>query len=97
MVDGQLSTELDGGTIGLTTPTGWFWILFVFGALLGAGGLVVMYPIISAVGVLMMGFSAPTKLQKRLRELRSQLRPAEVAWQSEAGGTEKQSFWTRAH
>ncbi|MDP6900150.1 MAG: hypothetical protein QGF94_04885 [Candidatus Thalassarchaeaceae archaeon] len=96
MVDGQLSTELDGGTIGLTTPIGWFWIIFVFGALLGIGGLVVMFPIISAVGVLMMGFSAPTKLQKRLRELRSQLRPAEVAWQSEAGGTEKQSFWNSA-
>ena len=43
-----------------------------------------------------MGFSSPTKLQKTLRDLRSQINPAQVNWQKEQGGTELQSFWNSA-
>ncbi|MEE3082795.1 MAG: hypothetical protein VX320_01730, partial [Candidatus Thermoplasmatota archaeon] len=101
--EANLSNDLDGGTFGFTLPMGWAWIVFILGAILFVAGFALafsdsgeMLPGLSAVGALMMGFSAPTKLQRRLHELRSQLRPAEVEWQAEAGGTELQSFWNSA-
>ncbi len=102
-VEADLSGDLDGGTFGFTLPMGWAWIVFILGAILFVAGFALafsssgeMLPGLSAVGALLMGFSAPTKLQRRLQELRSQLRPAEVQWQAEAGGTELQSFWNSA-
>ena len=97
MAEGDLSSDLDGGTFGFTQPMGWVqWLVFVIGALMFIGGFVILLPGISALGALLMGFSCPSKLQRRLHELRSQLRPAEVAWQTAAGGTELESFWNSA-
>ncbi len=104
MVEANISSELDGGTFGLTPPSGWLqWLCFVIGALISLGGIATFaipdsapLPGLVSVGALIMGFSAPTKLQKTLRKLRAQLRPAEVNWQKEQGGTELQSFWNSA-
>ena len=104
MVEVNISGELDGGTFGLTSPSGWLqWLCFVIGALISLAGIATLgtpdsdpLPGLVSVGVLIMGFSAPTKLQKTLRKLRTQLRPAEVNWQKEQGGTELQSFWNSA-
>tara|TARA_B100000945_G_scaffold133029_1_gene106160 strand:+ start:5169 stop:6482 length:1314 start_codon:yes stop_codon:yes gene_type:complete len=104
MVDTNLGSELDGGTFGLTFPSGWVqWLGFVIGVLVLIAGIVTFFladtdpiPVLISVGALIIGFSAPTKLQKTLRELRSQLNPAQVNWQKEQGGTELQSFWNSA-
>ncbi len=95
---------LDSGGLGLTLPIGWKqWIFFVFGLILFVGGLVTIFidtsnqtnafPIISALGALIMGFVPPTKLQQKLQDLRLLLRPTEVQWKKEEGGTELHSFW----
>jgi len=104
MVELNISSELDGGTFGLTSPSGWIqWLCFIIGALISIGGLATFFitnmdpiPVLISLGALIMGFSSPTKLQKTLRELRSQLNPAQVNWQKEQGGTELQSFWNSA-
>ena len=97
MAEGDLSAELDGGTFGFTLPLGWVqWLIFIIGALMFIGGFVIFLPGISALGALLMGFSVPTKLQRVLHTLRSQLRPADVAWKADAGGTELESFWNSA-
>ena len=96
MAEGDHSGILDGGTFGFTLPRGWGWLPFVLGALMIIGGLVLLVPVVSALGALVMGFSAPSKLQGKLEELRARLRPADVAWRREEGGTELQSFWNHA-
>lgn len=103
MTGTNTNIELDGGMLGLTTPSGWLqWLFFVIGAGISIFGVYTLLiltdggtplPILISVGVLIMGFSAPSKLQKKLRELRALLRPSEVNWQKEQGGTELQSFW----
>ncbi|MED5271500.1 MAG: hypothetical protein VX613_01275 [Candidatus Thermoplasmatota archaeon] len=104
MLETNLSSELDGGGYGGTLPSGWAqWLLFIVGAGILIFGIIMTFfgeneplPILISIGVLIMGLSAPSKLQKKLRELRSQLRPSEVNWQKEQGGTELQSFWNSA-
>ena len=104
MLDTNLGSELDGGTFGLTFPSGWAqWLGFVIGFLISLAGIATFFlaetdtlPALISVGALIMGFSTPTKLQKTLRGLRSQLNPAQVNWQKEQGGTELQSFWNSA-
>lgn len=105
MEGSEITSELDGGMYGGTLPSGWmYWLLFVIGAALAIFGVYTLLvtnggtplPILISIGVLIMGFSAPSKLQKKLRELRAQLRPSEVNWQREQGGTELQSFWNSA-
>jgi len=76
---------------------GWVqWLMFIIGALMFIGGFVIFLPGLSALGALLVGFSVPTKLQRVLHTLRSQLRPADVAWKADAGGTELESFWNSA-
>ena len=69
--------DLDSGGLGLTLPIGWKqWIFFVLGLILFVGGLVTIFidtsnqtnafPIISALGALIMGFVPSTKLQQKL-------------------------------
>ena len=105
MDDANISNELDGGMFGLTTPTGWGgWIIFVLGFILSVIGILTLLgflqdpplPILTAVGVLLIAFSSPTKLQKTLRELRAKTLPSDVNWQQQKGGTELTSFWNSA-
>ena len=103
MTEINLGSELDGGTFGLTLPSGWQWLGFIIGVLISVAGIVTFFlvdtdpiPALISIGVLIMGFSSPTKLQKTLRDLRSQMNPAQVNWQKEQGGTELQSFWNSA-
>ncbi|MCS5534159.1 MAG: hypothetical protein NZ736_07880 [Candidatus Poseidoniaceae archaeon] len=87
-------TELDGGLFGFTLPMGFIgWIVFVVGIIIFAVGIVIKIPMISAIGILLVGFSTPSELQVKLHKLRKEMRPGEVAWQSEMGGTELISFW----
>ena len=89
-------TELDGGMFGFTLPMGITgWIMFLLGFAIFAVGIVLMIPAISAVGILLVGFSTPSELQVKLHKLRKEMRPGEVAWQSDMGGTELVSFWNR--
>ena len=103
MTEINLGSELDGGSFGLTLPSGWQWLGFIIGLLISVAGIVTFFlvdtdpiPVLISIGVLIMGFSSPTKLQKTLRDLRSQMNPAQVNWQKEQGGTELQSFWNSA-
>jgi hypothetical protein len=89
-------TGLDGGMFGFTLPMGLSgWIMFILGIAILAVGIVLNIPTISAIGVLLMGFSAPSQLQVKLHNIRKKMRPSEVAWQKEMGGTELISFWNR--
>ncbi|RAH14017.1 MAG: hypothetical protein CMB56_006195 [Methanobacteriota archaeon] len=106
MEDINISSDLDGGMFGLTTPVGWGgWIMFVLGFILSVIGILTLLgflhddpplPILTAVGVLLIAFSSPTKLQKTLRELRAKTLPLDVNWQQQKGGTELTSFWNSA-
>ena len=90
------NTELDGGMFGFTLPMGISgWIMFILGIAIFAVGIVLKIPTISAVGILILGFSTPSQLQVKLHNIRKKMRPNEVAWQSEMGGTELVSFWNR--
>ena len=92
----EQNVELDGGMFGFTLPMGIFgWILFLIGIAIITVGIIIVMPIISAFGILLVGFSAPSQLQVKLHNIRKKMRPNEVAWQSEMGGTELVSFWNR--
>ena len=71
MTEINLRSELDGGTFGLTLPSGWQWLGFIIGLLISIAGIVTFFlvdtdpiPALISIGVLIMGFSSPTKLQK---------------------------------
>ncbi len=88
-------TGLDGGMFGFTLPMGIAgWIMFILGIAIFAVGIILTIPAISAIGILLVGFSAPSELQVKLHNIRKKMRPSEVAWQSEMGGTELVSFGT---
>ncbi len=66
MEEPNISVELDGGMFGLTFPSGWGgWIVFVLGFIISVVGIITLFisidkvqplPILTAVGVLIMGF-----------------------------------------
>jgi hypothetical protein len=88
------NTELDGGMFGFTLPMGLFgWLMFLLGITIFAVGIFIWLPVISAVGIIIAGFSTPSQLQVKLHNIRKKMRPSEVAWQSGMGGTELVSFW----
>lgn len=88
------SAQLNGSTFGLTVPINLIgWIVFVLGIIVFVIGLMIPMLLIAAIGILMIGFSCPTQLQVKMHNIRKQMRPSEVAWQKEMGGTQLVSFW----
>jgi hypothetical protein len=96
--------DLDGGSFGFAKPYEFGqWILAIVGLLLLVVGVVVAIllpdtPVlfIAVIGCLLLAIGLPTTLNAKLHELRSKMRPAEVAHQKEVGGTELVSFWNDA-